>query len=261
MLQVGRIKWNWIIVFLLYAGVSSAQIVVIKGKVIVADEEIEGIHVINKTSSKFTITNYNGEFTIPAKLGDTIVFSALKYKPKEMVIQSEIIKSKTLNVYLTELVNQLDQVIVGKLLSGDLLSDVQNSRAKRDINFFDIGIPGYTGRPFTQSERRLNEATTGGGFLPLNPILNAISGRTKMLKNQIKLERLDECLYRIKSEMSSFFFENNNLDESLRTDFFYYCSEDSDFSNICGIRNDFGTLEFLKEKLKEYNHNRSLQKE
>ncbi len=261
MLQVRRIKWNWIIVFLLYVSVTNAQIVEIKGKVIVADDEIEGIHVINKTASKFTITNYNGEFTIPAKLGDTIVFSALKYKPKEMVVHSEIIKSKTLNVYLTELVNQLDQVIVGKVLSGDLLSDIENSEAKRDINFYDLGIPGYTGKPLTQSERRLNEATTGGGFLPLNPILNAISGRTKMLKNQIKLERLDECLDRIKSELSVIFFENNQLGDSLRTDFFYYCSEDIVFSNICSMSNDLKTLEFLKEKLRDYKHNQSLQKE
>lgn len=256
-----RIKWNCLFVFLLFASISSAQIVEIKGKVIVADDEIEGIHVINKTASKFTITNYKGEFNIPAKLNDTIVFSALKYKPKEMVVNMEVFTSKTLNVYLTELVNQLDEVIVGKVLSGDLMSDIENSEAKRDINFYDLNIPGYTGRLLTQSERRLNEATTGGGFLPLNPILNAISGRTKMLKNQIKLERLDECLDRIKSELSVIFFESNDLDETFRSDFFYYCSEDLAFSNICRMRNGLTTLEFLAEKLKEYKHNRNLPKD
>lgn len=258
---MGRNRWNCFIVYLLFASISSAQIVEIKGKVIVADDEIEGIHVINKTASKFTITNYNGAFTIPAKLNDTIVFSALKYKPKEMVVNMEVITSKTLNVYLTELVNQLDEVIVGQVLSGDLLSDIENSKAKRDINFFDIGIPGYTGRPFTQSERRLNEATTGGGFLPLNPILNAISGRTRMLKNQIKLERFDECMERIISDLSAIFFENNDLDVSLRTEFFYFCSEDPAFSNICRMRNDLKTLEFLGERLKAYKHNRHLPKD
>lgn len=243
---------------MLFSSFSQAQTVEINGKVIVADDEIEGIHVINKTASKFTITSSNGAFTIPAKLNDTIIFSALKYNPKEVVITINVINSRILNVYLTELVNQLDQVIVGKILSGDLLSDVQNSKAKRDINFYDLGIHGYFGKPLTQSERRLNEAITGGGFLPLNPILNAISGRTKMLKNQIKLERQDDCLGHIKAELSAIFFQSNELKESLRTEFFYYCSEDESFSDICKIKNDFKTLEFLEGKLVVYKKNRHI---
>lgn len=255
MLKVGRIKWCFIVLVVLCSSFLHAQSVEINGKVIVADDEIEGIHVINTTASKFTITNSNGVFTIPAKLNDTIIFSAIKYKPKEVVVTINIINSRVLNVYLTELVNLLDEVIVGKVLSGDLRSDVQNSEAKRDINFYDLGIPGYFGKPLTQSERRLNEATTGGGFLPLNPILNAISGRTKMLKNQIRLERLDECLDRIKADLSAIFFESNTLEESLRTEFFYYCSEDVAFSNLCKIKNDLKTLEFLEGKLVQYKKN------
>ncbi len=250
-----KISCLCVISFLLFISFSTAQSVEIKGKVIINDEDIEGIHVINKTASKFTITSSNGDFTIPAKLNDTIIFSAIKYKPKEVIINADIIKSKILNVYLSELVNELDQVIVGKILTGNLLSDVENSEVKRDINFYDLNIPGYTGKPLTQSERRYNEATTGGGIVPLNPILNYFSGRTKMLKNQIKLERLDDCLETIKSNLSKIFFEYNELPESKRTEFFYYCSEDEAFSKICQVKNDIRTLEFLKSKLESYNVN------
>lgn len=250
-----RTNWYAVLLVVVFYSFSQAQSVEINGKVIVADDEIEGIHVINKTANRFTITDSNGAFTIPVKLNDTIIFSAIKYKPIEVVITISVMNSRMLNVYLTELVNLLDEVIVGKVLSGDLLSDIQNSEAKRDINFYDLGIPGYFGKPLTQSERRLNEAITGGGFLPLNPILNAISGRTKMLKNQIKLERLDECLDRIKADLSSLFFESNELEVPLRTEFFYYCSEDDTFSSICKIKNDLKTLEFLEGKLVQYKKN------
>lgn len=258
---MGKINCCWVVLIILFSNVSNAQSVEINGKVIVADDEIEGIHVINKTASRFTITSSNGVFTIPAKLNDTLIFSALKYKPKEVVISLEVLNSKILNVYLTELVNQLDEVIVGRVLSGDLMSDIENSEAKRDIDFYDLGIPGYSGKPFTQSERRLNEATTGGGIIPLNPILNAISGRTKMLKNQIRLERLDECLDRIKSELSTIFFESNDLKESLRTEFFYFCAEDEVFSSLCNLNNNLKTLEFLESKLVQYQKNRQAIKE
>lgn len=241
--------------------ISNAQSVEVRGKVIAEDEDLEGIHVINKTASKFTITNSNGEFIIPANVNDTILFSAIKYKPKEVIINSQIIKSKTLTVYLTELVNELNQVIVGKVLTGNLLSDVENSDAKRDLDFYDFGIPGYTGKPLTQSENRLNEATTGGGFLPLNPILNYFSGRTKMLKNQVKLERLEGCLEVVKANLSKIFFEYNELDENLRSDFFYFCSEDEVFPTLCQIKNDLRTLEFLKVKLEAYKSNIQANKE
>ncbi|MEZ4801956.1 MAG: carboxypeptidase-like regulatory domain-containing protein [Gelidibacter sp.] len=256
-----KIKYFYFICGLFFISVANSQSVEIRGKVIVDDDDIEGIHVINKTASKFTITNSNGEFVIPAKLNDTIIFSAIKYKPKEIIINSEILKIKMLNVYLTELVNLLDEVIVGKVLTGNLLSDVENSEAKRDIDFYDLGIPGYTGKPLTQSERRYNEATTGGGIVPLNPILNYFSGRTKMLKNQIKIERLNDCLESIKSNLSQTFFEYNELDETYRVEFFYYCLEDDEFSTICQIKNDIKTLEFLKEKLQDYKENLQIKKD
>lgn len=255
-----EIRWFFFVFLLTIARMSQAQTVELNGKVIANNDEVEGIHVINKTEGKYNITNSNGEFRIPAKLNDSIIFVAIKYNYKAVVITSEIIKSKTLNVQLTELVNQLDEVVVGKVLTGNLLSDIENSDAKRDINFYDLGIPGYTGKPFTQSERRLHEATTGGGIVPLNPILNYLSGRTKMLKNQIRLERLDECLDRIKSNLSETFFKYNDLDESLKTEFFFFCSEDEQFESICQNKNDIVTLEFLKVKLQSYKANLEIKK-
>lgn len=99
------------------------------------------------------------------------------------------------------------------------------------------------------------------GSVPLNPILNGISGRTKMLKNQVRLEWLEECLNSTKSNLSEFFFESNELIEELRTDFFYFCSEDSEFSSICQIKNDIRTLEFLKAKLEGFKANLQNKKE
>lgn len=256
-----RTKFCCALVAFCFLGFSYAQTVEINGKVIVEDDDIEGIHVINKTASKFTITQDNGTFRIPVNLNDTIIFSAIKYKPKEVIVSPEIYKTKTLTVYLNELVNQLDEVIVGKVLTGNLLSDIESLDVKREINFFDLGIPGYTGKPLTLSEIRYNEATTGGGFLPLNPILNAISGRTKQLKNQIKLERLNDCMNIIKGNLSKSFFEANELDEAYREEFFFYCMEDEEFSIICLLKNDLRTLDFLKMKLENYQENLQIGKD
>ncbi|WP_299396148.1 hypothetical protein [uncultured Gelidibacter sp.] len=218
-----------------------------------ASSDVDGIHVINTTASRFTISNSTGEFTIPAKLNDTILFSGISYQPKKVVITKFMVASQHVTVNLEELVNALDEVVVGKILTGDLMSDLNNAPLKPQVNFYNLGIPGYTGKPKTQSERRLYEATSGGGFIPLNPILNAISGRTKELKNQVKLERLDNCLDKIKSQFAEILFAKSNLEESFKVEFFYYCQDDPRFEHLCKLNNDLATFEFLEAKLKVYN--------
>ena len=254
---------------MLNAFVCVSQSIDINGKVI-ADEDIEGVHIINITASKFTITDDYGAFRIPAKLNDTIIISAIKYQKKEVIVTELILASKTVTVYLTENVNELDEVIVGKILTGHLLSDVENTDVKRDINFYDLGIPGYTGRRKTQTERRLYEADHGkaislfqGAPLMVNfqKIINGISGRTKMLKNRVRLESQDVCMNSVISEFSELLFESNYLEESLRAEFFYFASEDEQFNFLCRIDDELQMFEFLQAKLTEYKSNLSLEKD
>ena len=163
--------------------------------------DVENIHVINKTAQKFTTTNVYGEFKINASVNDTIVFSSIQHKLLSIIVDTEIFTSKTLNVTLEEQLNTLDQVVVGKVLSGDILTDIGNVDGE-PITAKKVGIPSYQGPPKTQSERKLNEATTGGGFIPLFPIINAISGRTKKLKTQVKLEEKEELMCRLRTRLS-----------------------------------------------------------
>ena len=234
--------------------VALSQSVEISGK-IDSKIDVENIHVINKTAQVFTVTNKNGEFKISVRLHDTLVFSSIQHKPKTVIIDKNMLLFKTVRIILEEQINELAEVTVGKVLSGNLFKDIKNVEGKPPINFFDVGIPGYKGKPATQSERRLNEATTGGGFLPLNPILNAISGRTKMLKNQIKIEESEALMQSIKGRLSKDFFVSNPLEENLKMDFFYFCADDENFIKYCKNETDFKILIFLRHKYNQYLQN------
>ena len=89
-----------------------------------------------------------------------------------VIINDAVIASKNIFVNLKEQVNELDEVLVGKILTGDLASDLKNVEGDPPINFYDVGIPGYTGKIATQSERRLSEA---GEFKP-KMLLGALTG-------------------------------------------------------------------------------------
>lgn len=240
----------------------NAQSVEIQGRV-KSDVDVENIHVINKTAQVFTITSKDGNFNITAKLNDTLVFSSILYNSKEVIISKEIILNKAILVLLDDKINTLDEVLVGKVLSGNLMSDIKNIDGKPLINFYDVGIPGYTGKPATQSERRLSEASDfkpklggslggAGGSVSFIPIINAITGRTKMLKNRVRIEEKEELMQRIKGRLSKDFFASNPLDADLRLDFFYFCADDVNFIKYCKNQTDFKILIFLRMKYRQY---------
>lgn len=225
---------------------ANAQSVELNGKVSGPDE-VDGIHIINKTASRFTISNADGTFIIPAKLNDTILFSGISYQPKEIVVTKFIMSSKQMPVYLEELVNALDEVVVGKILTGDLMSDIINAELKSKLDFYNLGIPGYTGKLKTQTERRLHQATSGVGF-----IVNSITGRIKQLKEHVKLEKADDCLDRMKSNFSDDLFSNYDLEDGQKVAFFYYCQDDPAFETLCKTNNDMAIFEFLQTKFEVY---------
>ncbi|AUP78407.1 peptidase associated/transthyretin-like domain-containing protein [Flavivirga eckloniae] len=258
-----------VLMFLFAVQVMTSQSVEISGKVKSNTGSIENIHVINKTAQVFTITDKNGAFKITASLNDSLVFSSIQHKLKEVVVSKGDVVSKYILVSLDEQINELDVIRIGKVLTGDLAQDINSVEGKAPINFYNLGIPGYTGRIKTQSERRLSEAHGGGikwyqpltGSIPINPILNAISGRTKKLKNRVEIETKETFIHTIKVRLAEDFFASNPLDVDLRMDFFYFCSDDENFITYCKNKTDFEILVFLKQKYKQYVENLNTNKD
>ena len=126
----------------------------ISGKVMNSGE-IESIHVFNKTYNKYTITDQQGMFKIPIRINDTLVFSAIQFKLKEVVISNVIFNSMQLSVLLKEQVNELDAVYIKPNLSGDLLEDSRNIKTKDVLTAKTLNLPNAHVIPPTQAERKL----------------------------------------------------------------------------------------------------------
>ncbi len=235
---------------------------------LIANDEVEGLHILNKTASKYAISNEDGSFIIPAKVSDTLFISGLKYQAKDYVITQSIIDLGSFSIQLIEKINELNEVIVGKILTGSLQSDLENSDAKTEINFYDLGIPGNVKKPLTQNERKLHDAdagkilSLGGGSygasagINLHKLLNKISGRTKKLKAIVELDNKDKCITRLRREYEEAIFKTDTLADSLKNEYFFFCQEDENFKALCEENNDLKSIEFLQSKLKAYNKNR-----
>lgn len=255
------IKFHFILIALFSVFCVQAQRKELKGK-LVAPDEVEGIHILNKTAVKYAISKADGSFIIKAKAADTLFISGLKYESKEIVINKLEENSGQFTVQLTEKINALDKVVVGEILTGSLESDLENSKAKTEVNFYDLGIPGNVKLPKTQNEQKLHDADAGPwGYVGLgfgvnfHKLLNKISGRTKKLKAIVELDDRDRCINRLRRDYEGIIFENDTLAATLRNEYFLFCQEDEVFLSLCEEKNEIKLLEYLQQKLKAYRKN------
>ena len=225
-----------------------------------ANDDVEGLHILNKTGLQYTISNEDGSFKILAQTLDTIVISGVKYQNQKVVISPSMIELGHFNVELVENINVLNEVVVGKILTGSLESDMENSDVKHEINFYDLGIPGSTDIPATQNEQRLYDADHGqfvyyygiGLSINVHKILNRINGDTKEYKERVKIESNEDCISRLQSEYADVIFEAIPIPEQYKTEFFQFCLEDEQFNTICEDENQINDVSFLLEKLKGF---------
>ncbi|MAU62976.1 MAG: hypothetical protein CMC38_01300 [Flavobacteriaceae bacterium] len=118
-----------------------------KGEVVSDSLNLSGIHIINKSSGAKSITNQKGLFSIGVKKNDTIIISSIQIKPHIIVINSKVFSQDLIKVYIEPFVNELDNVEVRPHnLTGNILNDMLESGIKNQINFDDVGVPGFKGK-------------------------------------------------------------------------------------------------------------------
>lgn len=240
----------------------NAQHKELKGQLI-ANHEVEGIHIINKTASKYAISDEKGNFIIIAKASDTLYISGIRYQAQSFVVTESIKILGYFSVQLVEKIIELNEVVVGKILTGSLKSDVENSDAKAEINFYDLGIPGNTNLPLTQNEQRLYDADHGkfvyyyglGITINVHKILNRINGDTNEYKERIETEFKEKCLNQLKAEYSKTIFEAIIISKDYKEEFFQFCLEDNQFKSVCEDENKLNAVGFLLDKLKAFKTN------
>ncbi|MBC9797646.1 carboxypeptidase-like regulatory domain-containing protein [Sinomicrobium weinanense] len=228
----------------------------LKGKVESLSSDVEGVHVINKTTNTATITNSQGFFSIPAASGDTLLFSAVQFREKEIVISGAHTDQFPLIVELEEQVTELDEVIL-KNLTGNLTSDLRNARTD-SVNAMSLGLPNAHIIPRTKSERKLY-AATDLDFDPLrsisikiDPLINILSGRTKKLKNRLYLENKTTQLEKIHTRYGEEFFISSGIVPEKIYDFLYFCSVQPEYDRIIKANDRMALSRFLKVQAVRY---------
>jgi len=245
----------YLCVLLLSTAAWSQETVLLEGRVLNDTIDRSALNVVNLSMRKGTTTTDQGAFRLEVRLNDTINISAVQYEFRQFVVNQTIFNRKKISLYLIPKINELDEVEISNIdLSGDLTKDAALTKGAPELYPEDLGIPKNTAPKRTEEERRYYTAVTSGGGIPLDGLINSITGRLKMLKKHIAVSRFEKRVQDSRYKFSdSIYMKELNIKEDLIEDFVYYVFED-ERAKIFVDRNDaFGLLEFMMEKSKNYN--------
>ena len=202
---------------------------IIKGKIIVETNDNEGITIVNISNKINTISGNGGYFKIKAKVNDTIMFSAIHLVGKKHIITKKDFGKDLLFIKLDIYTRHIKEIMV---TNAD------------DITAESLGLVPKGQKKYTPAERRVKTAGdwsgTGidGALLSLDPLFNAISGRTKQLKAELEVERKEFLQYKINTNFDSAYIMNQlHIPEEYVQGFVFYIVEDEELKNAAKAKN------------------------
>jgi hypothetical protein len=141
--------------------------------------------VLNLNTQLGTVSNDNGEFSIDAKLKDTLLITSIQYQVKKIVITNEILNSfKPIIIQLIPSVTILKEVFVRRKITGDLALDNKNKpKDKTPKSNFFINSSEITSFSFKYITPDYTKAPNAESFT--NPIqMNGVGGSASIPDNR-----------------------------------------------------------------------------
>jgi hypothetical protein len=202
----------------------------LKGLVKSTNADLEGIYVINLNTEKQTITDTQGNFSLMLKVGDSLLFSYYKCEPEKRVVSLDNLKGLPFFYKKTPIITQLDEVVI---------------KQYKNINAVDLGIVKAGIKSYTPAERRLKTASAS----VVDGLVNTLSGRKKMLKQELEVEKKELAIQALENYVSKkFIIETLQIDSSYIKGFQFYVAENPRFRAVLASKNKT-EIEFLLVQL------------
>ena len=210
---------------------------------------VKNAHIVNTKNNLGTFTNNNGEFEITVSLADEIIVTSIQHETELYTIANITLKTKELNVVLKRKVYELEEFEIKKhnligSLSYDLNEIPIDNTQKVDAK--SLGLPNANGKILTPIERKLHTATSSSAGIPLDLILNLLSGRLKKLKQEAKVISENNDVNYMYKHYRFFIQDYYKISDDDLYKFLYFCVADKSY-----VKNNLGSelkmISFLKE--------------
>jgi hypothetical protein len=195
---------------------------------------LEGVNVTNTSNKAMVASDQNGHFSILAKEGDILSFSAVNYELFRKILNRQQFTIGNISVDLIPISIELEEVIINK---------------HPEITAENLGIIPKNQVKLTSAERKIYTATNG-----TDALLNYFSGRTKMLKKEAAVEKSGLLMVKLENLFENqYYIETLKIPEELIKGFQYYCVEDPDFAKSLNDKNKTMTKFLIVGLASEFN--------
>lgn len=204
------------------------------GRVVSDDDPTVGlpnIYVINPKAGMEIKTNALGNFTIDAAPGDVLTVYSPSVKVREFTIRESSFAEQPFVISVEVTAYELEEVVI-----------------QDTINSVSLGIVSKNQKEYTPAEKRVFTATNG-----VDGIINAIRGRTKMLKKELEVEKKEQLmekignLYTEEQLMAEF-----KIPEDKVRAFVFYVADDKKFAAALKEKNDVMAKFIMQGLAEEY---------
>lgn len=215
----------------------------IAGKILVSDGLPSNVHIVNVASEEEVVSDDQGNFSISANIDDVLVLSAEQLEFQRLIVEKDMYYKGNIEITMIAKPTALEEVEI-----------VNHS----NINAVNLRILDKPAKEYTPAERRLR---TAGDFKPIqllgiiaggmefDPIINAINGKTKRLKQEVKLEKKEMLLAKISENYTDTFFTDHlKILPDYINGFKYYLVEDAAFAETFSANNnELIVIEMIKK--------------
>lgn len=217
------------------------------GRVVSDKFAVSNVFVINKASGLETKTDNGGNFTIAAKIGDVLVVYAAKIEERQFVLNKNSFNDAPCLFSVNYKANEMDELVINKYGA---------------INSESLGLVQKGQKQYTPQEKKLYTASGNKplwkhslgllvGSMPLDPFINAISGRTKRIKNDVANEKKQLAIQKINILFTEDEIVNRlKVPKGYEKGFVFYAAEDETVVIAIGAKTE-DELKFMLTVLAE----------
>lgn len=219
----------------------------INGKIVSDATDIEGVLIKNIATNQETYSQRGGYFSIAGNQNDTLMFSAFNLKAT-----IHIIKAKDFGENLIFIPMPLNRTELKELAIIDYKS----------INAVSLGIVPKGQKTYTPAERKLLTAGQFKWYSPLlipvggmsvDGLINAISGRTNMLKKELEVEKKELLQIKLANKYDASYISNTlKIPEEYVEGFMFYASDNQRFADAIKVKNYTMATFILSELASKY---------
>lgn len=187
------------------------------------------IYVTNLNEQKTYLTNYNGEFKIPAKLGDVIRFTSIVSERKDIKITQQLLDSSKNLIELEVAYKEIQEVVLNRFKpTGNLRKDIQALDSKKSSLAVAkiIGLPSPKGDGTSPIAPVANLAN-GGFTISLASLYDMVSGDRKKKERLYQYEKMQFAINNTKAYLGEDYFTKLKIPQNLIDNFlqFVYTSD------------------------------------